>query len=283
MSEKNHWKITKKDSLKKLLKFLKEKLFLSNRTLKKILDSGLCSVNNKIERFGTITLFEGDEVKLFSLWQEKINKRKTDKLKILFEDDYFLAIEKPIDFVCIDKNIHKYFPDPFTLIHRLDKDTTGILLIAKDKNFKEKMIKIFKEKKIKKTYFAYLDGRLIGKTKKIEGYLQKKKSIDGQTIYSSSSQGKFALTYLEVLKQYDMITLVKLKPITGRTHQLRVHAKEISHPILGDYLYSKKFNYPHHVNRLMLHCSEIEFIHPVNFKNIKIASKIPKDFCLFDL
>jgi len=274
------WKVSINDSGKKLLIFLKEKLMLSNRQVKNVLEKGLCLINNKVERFGSISLKHGTEIKLHSSWKAQIKEKKNISLKILYEDEYFLAIDKPLNFVCSDKNVHLFFPKKYTLIHRLDKDTTGVLLIAKNEEFKNKMMKLFKENKIEKIYWAYIDGQIKEKDKKIESNIEKKKAIDGQTIYGPSSDGKYALTHLSVLKRYKNATLVELVPITGRTHQLRVHMKQISHPILGDFLYAKKFCYSHLVPRLMLHCLKVEFIHPRTHENISIISEVNDSFSL---
>ncbi|NGX28209.1 MAG: Ribosomal large subunit pseudouridine synthase C [Candidatus Anoxychlamydiales bacterium] len=272
------WKITKKDVDKKLLTFLKDELGVSNKQIKKALDKGKCSINGKIERFGSTKLKKGDEIKLSALWQES-SEKKNLSLKILYEDDFFIAIDKPINFESSDKNLHLFFPRKYTLIHRLDKDVSGVLLIAKTHQFKEQMIKdVFKNEKILKTYLAILDGTINEKTKKIESNLGKIKSFQGQTIYGSTRHGKYALSYLKVLKKYKDKTLVELIPITGRTHQLRVHMKQISHPILGDFLYAKKFSCADDISRLMLHAEKIEFDHPITFENIEIASDIPEEF-----
>lgn len=272
------WLVSKKDSGKKLLVFLRDELNSTNRLIRKALDKGLCLVNNKIERFGSVTLRQNAEVKLNILWVKLIEEKKEISIKILYEDEYFVAIDKPINFISSDETIHQIFPKKYTLIHRLDKDTSGILLIAKDEKFKEKMINLFKTHKITKKYIALVDGFLNQKEKKIESYIKKIKSFDGQTIYGSAKDGKYALTYLKVLEEFTDKTLVELTPVTGRTHQLRVHMKQISHPILGDFLYSKKFYSTSLVTRLMLHCFEVEFIHPETNENIVLTSEAPEEF-----
>ncbi|NGX44514.1 MAG: Ribosomal large subunit pseudouridine synthase C [Candidatus Anoxychlamydiales bacterium] len=279
MPKKNYsWKVSRKDAKKKILDFLKEKLLASNRQVKKALDKGLCKVNGRIERFATSLLKEGALVTLSSSFREFIQEKKQKSIKILYEDEFFLAVDKPSNFECLDKNIHLFFPKKYLLIHRLDKDTTGVLLISKTQKFKEKMIKNFKAQKIQKTYLAWVDGHIKEKTKKIESNLKKIKALHGQSIYGPSYDGKYALTNLEVIDSYKDKTIVELKPITGRTHQLRAHMKQISHPILGDFLYAKRFICSDEVLRLQLHASEIEFEHPETLENIYISSEIPEDF-----
>lgn len=272
------WNITKQDAGKKLLVFLKDELYSSNKLVRKALDKGLCLVNNKVERFGSVTLRQKDQVKLNVLWKKLIEEKIATSIKILYEDEYFLAIDKPTNFISTDENIHQFFPEKYTLIHRLDKETSGILLIAKDVKFKDKMIELFKNHKITKKYLALVDGKINQKEQKIESNLKKIKAFDGQSIYGSAPDGKYALTYLQVLEEFEDKTLVELIPVTGRTHQLRVHMKQISHPILGDFLYSKKFFNASLVKRLMLHCFEVEFIHPETLENIIINSEPSKDF-----
>jgi RluA family pseudouridine synthase len=271
------WIISKSEAGKKLLTFLKEKLYCSNKVIKKALEKGLCLVNNKIERFGSIVLSNNAEVKLNVLWK-KIIVEKPISIRVLYEDEYFIAIDKPSNFVSSDQNIHQVFPKKYTLIHRLDKDTTGVLLIAKNTEFKEKMIALFENHKVLKKYLAMVDGYLNQKEKKIESNIKKIKSFDGQSIYGSSKDGKYALTYLKVLDELDNKTLVELTPVTGRTHQLRVHMKQISHPILGDFLYSKKFSNTSLVTRIMLHCYEVKFMHPMTHEEIIIISEPADDF-----
>lgn len=272
------WKISKSEEGIKLLDFLKKQLNASNREVKKALDKGLCLVNGKIERFATVILKKNSEIKLNVLWKKLTETQSEVSIKILYEDQYFVAIDKPINFISSDENIHLVFPKNYTLIHRLDKETSGILLIAKDQKFKDLMVELFKEKKIIKKYLALVDGSISQKEKKIEGFINKIKSFDGQTLYGPSKDGKYALTYLKVLEEFNNKTLVELEPVTGRTHQLRVHMKQISHPILGDFLYSKKFKDNSLVTRLMLHCFYIEFIHPVTHEEISISCDAPQEF-----
>lgn len=274
----NTWKISKKDAKRKLLDFLKEKLFASNRQIKKALDKGQCQIDGKIERYSTVLLKQGSEVKLNFTWKEIIEVKKLKSIKILYEDEFFLAVDKPTNFESSDKNIHLFFPKKYILIHRLDKDTTGVLLIAKTQMFKQKMINLFKNEKVKKTYLAWVDGKIKEKIKKIESNLKKVKALHGQSIYGRGSEGRYSLTYLTVIETHKDKTFVELNPVTGRTHQLRAHMKQISHPILGDFLYAKSFICKEPISRLQLHSSSIEFEHPETFENIYISSEIPDDF-----
>ncbi|NGX56000.1 MAG: Ribosomal large subunit pseudouridine synthase C [Candidatus Anoxychlamydiales bacterium] len=258
-----------------LRKNLKESLTL--KTTKQILEKGFVYVNDKIERYGSYKLKANDKIKVFKNYQDLLIKKTLKKINILFEDEYFLVIDKPINFICTDKNIHNFFKKKYTLIHRLDKDTTGCLLIAKNKKVKEKFIDLFKNHKIDKDYIAIVDKILKRDELKIEKKIDLLKKINNQSKYKVSNSGKYALTIVKVLKRYTDRTLVLLKPITGRTHQIRVHLNYIKHPILADTLYAKSFFSKRIANRLMLHSYKISFLHPYTHKKILVSSKPLKD------
>ena len=272
------WVISKKYKGKTLLFFLKEKLNLSNKEIKKLLEKGLLKLNDKIERFSSVKLDVKDKIKLLSRYKKHLINQDTTKIRTLYEDEYIIAIDKPINFVSSDENIHRIFPEEYTLIHRLDKDTSGVLLIAKNEENKEKIVKLFLNNKIEKEYIAIVDKKVNFNEKKIEFFLKKDKSIDGQTLYTVSSNGKRSLTYVKTLETKPDLSLVLLLPVTGRTHQLRVHLKKIGHPILGDYLYSKKFQYQGYVKRMLLHALKISFLNPFTNEEISIKSNIPEEF-----
>ncbi len=272
------WKINKHDSGKKLLIFLREKLKLSNKQIKKALDKGLLKLNGKIERFSSIRLKQNDTVQFLADYKKKLSKEVVKSFKIIYEDESLLSIDKPINFISTDDNIHNYFKEEYTLVHRLDKDTSGVLLIAKNIKAKEKMKTLFSKKEIDKYYLAIVDGKVNFKEKKIETYLTKEKSIDGQTIYTTSNNGKYSLTYIETLETKQDYSLLLIKPVTGRTHQIRVHLKKIGHPVLGDFLYAKKFRYQGFVDRMMLHSFKMAFLNPFTEEDLEIKTDIPTIF-----
>ncbi|MBN2479204.1 MAG: RluA family pseudouridine synthase [Parachlamydiales bacterium] len=282
MKEFFTYKVSKNDKGKKLLVFLKEKLKnLSNKQIKRALDKGLCLVDKKIERFGSVSLKLDSTVQFYYNYESYIEEKREDKIKIIFEDEYLLAIDKPTNFVSSDEVIHNFLPKKFTLIHRLDKDTSGVLLIAKSSSIKEKMIPLFSEKKIDKYYLAIVDKEVKFEERSLETYIEKDRSIDGQTLYKCSSRGKYSLTHFKTLKTKDDFSLILAQPSTGRTHQIRVHLKKMGHPILGDYLYNNKFKYNHFVSRLMLHSFMMEFVSPFTNEDILIKTDIPEEFFKF--
>lgn len=264
------WKVF---SRAKLIFFLREKIeaSFSNKFIKRALERGVCKVNGRVETFASCLLKENDLVELDENWHKTI---KSKEFKILYEDEFLCLVDKPTGFICEDKNLHKIFPENFRLVHRLDKETSGVLILAKSLKVKEEMKKLFSSLAVKKSYFALVDGEVKGREGVIETLLVKKR----EGIWASSEEGLFAKTIWKRVKAHKTFSSLICFPVTGRTHQLRVHFSEIGHPILGDYHYSKKFIFSKHVPRLMLHSLEVEFIHPFSMKNVKIKAAIPKEF-----
>ncbi len=258
-----------------LLRFLKEHLpSYSNKKLKALLESGCVKINGIIERFGSKRVFRGDFVQFLA---KEI--QNSSKLSILHEDENFFAINKPANFESSQFNLDKIFTDSY-LVHRLDKNTTGVLLIAKNKSFQKQLENLFRVKDIKKKYIALVDGVLTKDHGVIKSHLIRKKVYQGQTIWASSNNnsGLYAETHFKRLKIFEGFSLVELSLPTGRTHQLRVHLKELGHPILGDFQYCRKFSTSREVSSLCLHSKEISFKHPITDEVLTINAPAPDEF-----
>ena len=161
------------------------------------------------------------------------------------------------------------------IVHRLDKDTSGLLIIAKNDRAHINLTKMFQEKKIKKTYLAILKGKL----QKSEGRLvtqigRDKNDRKRMAVINEIKNGKTAITNYKTIFQDERFTLVKVNIETGRTHQIRVHMKYLGYPILGDSVYGRKDS----EKRQMLHAYKLEFFHPVTSEPMKFIGKIPEDF-----
>lgn len=154
------------------------------------------------------------------------------------------------------------------LANRLDKGTSGIVIIAKHKKALSEIGKLIEAKKVKKKYLALVKGKLPKKKGQINSKLL---TIKGIT--RVSSLGKDALTLYKVLKEFKKYSLVELELVTGRTHQIRVHLASINCPIVGDV----KYGVDELIKRPFLHAYKLSFKHPFSFKMIKVESKIPKD------
>ena len=237
---------------------------------------------------------------------DEILKQKID-LDILYEDDYLAAINKPAGLVVhpgsgnysntLLNGLLYYFDNLSRensfrpgIVHRLDKETSGVILIAKNDKSHDHLSKQFSERKVKKEYLSLVWGQL-SDAGIIEGQMGRH-SKDRKLFTMVENDGKESLTNFEVLKNFPPLTWVQLYPKTGRTHQLRVHLKSIGHPIFLDNAYGggAKYARSFHVkytqklnklikmiNRVALHAHSIEFTHPETDKKMICKAPIPKD------
>ena len=217
---------------------------------------------------------------------ENIVPTKMD-LDILYEDEGLLIVNKSSNTPVHPSLNHytdslsngiKYYFDSIGLkrkirpINRLDKDTSGIVLFAKNEYIQEALIKQMKTNVFQKEYIALLEGIVTLKSQTVIAPIARKEtSIIERCI---RDDGDYAETEIEVLNTYNNYSCVKCALKTGRTHQIRVHTKHIGHPILGDTLYGYSSNL---INRQALHAYKVTFIHPVTKENIKIICEPPKD------
>lgn len=267
---KRTFKVSSREKGQRLLAFLREKCpdAPSVKALKRSIEGKSCRINGKVETFSTHILKEGDSVEI------EIDREAPAHFKplLLWEDDVLAAYDKPAGVVCEPKAF------PGKLIHRLDKETSGVVLVAKNEKTLEQMIELFRKKKVQKEYLALVDGLVRDKKKTITSKLAARHHFQGQTLYGSSPTGQEAITEWELLGVGTKSSLLLCKPITGRTHQLRVHLKESGHPIVGDYQYTKIFQCPCQAKRHLLHAYKIRFPHPVTQKEIVITAQLPADF-----
>ncbi|MCP3428347.1 RluA family pseudouridine synthase [Opacimonas viscosa] len=194
----------------------------------------------------------------------------TPYLDFLYQDEHVIVVNKPAGILSvrgraanhqdsIQKRINDVFPEA-RIVHRLDMATSGILVLAMHKSANQHLSNQFAERKTQKRYFA----RVLGLVKDDEGECNEPLIVDWPNRPKQKvcyETGKRALTRYTVLQRDDYSTLVELKPVTGRSHQLRVHMLSLGHPILGDRLYSEEHT-RQHVNRLHLHAAELGFYHP---------------------
>ena len=161
------------------------------------------------------------------------------------------------------------------IVHRLDKDTSGLIVIAKNDKVHTVLTEMFQEKKIRKTYLAILKGKLNKSEGKIVTQIGRDKNDRKKmTVIDDVTKGKTAITNYKVVSQNNLFTLVKVNIETGRTHQIRVHMRHLGYPILGDSVYGRKDN----EKRQMLHAYKLEFLHPVTGHQMKFTGEIPEDF-----
>ena len=255
----------------------------SVKAIKRAIDGKCCRVNGRTETFSSHPLKKGDRVRFDLSGISSQAELQKPTLKILFEDEVLLICNKPAGMVSENRSINQallQYSNKLLLVHRLDKETSGVLIIAKEAAIKEKMIALFKDHEVRKLYLALVDGPVKKEKGKIDNYLGKKGSYQGQTIYGKvdPQKGQHAVTLWKCFKKAKAATLLLAEPVTGRTHQLRVHFSQMGHPILGDVQYGKTFTCHLNPKRHLLHAYSIRFIHPLNKKEIEVIAPIPSDF-----
>lgn len=208
-----------------------------------------------------------------------------EQIKILFKDEAVLLINKPSGLLSLSgKNplnrdsVHFRLAQKFPgvcMAHRLDFGTSGIMLLALDKSVNANLTRQFQARTVDKTYVAILDGHL----ETDEGYIDApiaKDKLNFPLLKICHDSGKRALSHYRVLKRLEnpRRSRVLFTPETGRTHQLRLHSREIGHPILGCDLYGSERTHAL-ANRLLLHATSIEFDHPVSAKRMLLSCDCP--------
>lgn len=281
-----HWDVLDQESGSQLQAFLKVKLGkdFSARKIKKLIESNFCKVNGRTERFASYIIGHGDRIDLLSDIILPSPSLTFDTKRILFEDKNLLCYNKPSGIASDNRdwlsNLQVYDPN-LLLAHRLDKDTTGVLIFAKTKQALEQVTELFRKRLIKKEYLALVDGIPAVASGKIDNYLLEEHRYQGQTLWRGSQQtkGLHAITEWQLEASGKDAALIRCYPKTGRTHQLRVHLSEMGHPILGDYQYGRQFRCPYTPPRHLLHATSINFHYPISCKHIFVQAPLPEDFC----
>ena len=211
---------------------------------------------------------------------------RRDRIKILYEDKFIIIVSKPPKLLTIstDKEkentmFHKVLlyekqknkNNKIFIVHRLDKDTSGLLIFAKDEITKRKLQENWND--VKRYYMALVEGNLKKKQDTIKSYLKETKTF--LTYSTKDKSGKLAITRYKVIKESNNYSLLDIEILTGRKNQIRVHMKDINHPIVGDKKYDSKTNI---LNRLGLHAYKIIFKHPITKKELVIEDKVPIAF-----
>ena len=162
------------------------------------------------------------------------------------------------------------------IVHRLDKDTSGLIIVAKNDKAHTKLTEMFKHKEIKKTYLAIVKGKVSKETGRIETNIGRdEKDRKKMSVSRDEKKGKLAITTYKVIDSNERYSLLDVNIETGRTHQIRVHMKHIGYPILGDIVYGRPDN---KIMRQMLHAYKLEFKHPITSEEMVLEAQLPKDF-----
>lgn len=259
---------------------------------KKLIKDGFVSVNNQLIE-PSYKVAKGDQIKVEIPPQKEVSLQAENiPLKIIYEDQDILVIDKPPFLVTHPTMDHPtgtvvnailyHLKEIATgdslrpgIAHRLDKNTSGILVIAKNQEVLENLKAQFKNKQVSKTYIAMVHGRVEKEKGTIVGEIDRHPKLRSKFIVAKG--GREAETDYKVLKRFGNLSLLELRPKTGRTHQLRVHLADIGHPIVGDKLYGGKML----LNRQFLHATRIEFTHPTTNQLVVFQSSLPDDLAKF--
>ena len=296
--------------------YLAKKLhFISRSKIKTFINSSSIQVNNTKVKPSYI-LQEGDIIRVSINNEDQDNELTLPekmKINVIYEDGHIIAINKPSGLVVhpgvknkkgtlVNGLIHQFKnlsningESKRGIVHRLDADTSGVILVAKTNDAHDWLSKQFKERSVSKTYVSITWGKWKDQNGKIEGWISRKKSDPTTYQLNDLDQyGKHSITNYIVEKQYDNFARVLFYPITGRTHQIRIHSSHLGHPVFGDKKYgggekkskgfqpnlnkfcSEKLN---EFDRHALHALSIEFEpYKNNGKKIKLEAPIPKEF-----
>ena len=276
----------------RLDKYLMSKLDISRTKVQEMIKEDLIKVNGKMVK-SSYMLKLNDKIDIIRFIEN--NKEvlpENIKLDIIYEDDYLMVINKPSGMVVhpADGNYSNtlvnallYHTDKLSnvngelrpgIVHRIDKDTSGLLVVAKTNEAHEGLAEQLKDKTLNRKYLALVHGKINHDTGTIDAPIGRD-AKDRKRMCVTPYNSKDAITHFKVLKRYNDATLLDVKLETGRTHQIRVHMKYIEHPIVNDPVYCKKSATSF---GQMLHAREISFIHPITGKNMTFNADAPKEF-----
>ena len=267
---------------------------LSRTMIQKLIEDGEILVNGQEKKISYKTK-QGDVIEIHIPEAKEINLKAQDiPLDVVYEDDDIIVVNKPKGMVVHPANGN---PDGTLvnavmslckgslsgiggeirpgIVHRLDKDTSGLIIIAKNDVAHINLSKQIKDRRVKKIYIALVKGNVSENEATVNMPIGR--STKDRKKMAVRKDGKEAITHFKVLKRYGKYTLLELKIDTGRTHQIRVHMAEIGHPVVGDMIYSNGRN-EFGIEGQMLHAKSLDFQHPVTGKQIHLEAKLPKYF-----
>ena len=278
------------DSIR-LDKYLSDNTEFTRNKIQKLMDNDNILVNDKKVK-NSYKVSNNDEIIIIDEEEEINIKAENIPLDIVYEDDDVLVINKPSGMVVhpapgnysgtlvnalmyVSKNLStlngEFRPG---IVHRIDKDTSGLLIVAKNDKAHAILSDELKNKKIKRKYIALVDGIINHDTGTIDAPIGRDIN-DRKKMAVTNINSKEAITHFTVIDRLNKATLLECILDTGRTHQIRVHMKYINHPIVNDPVYNKNL---YGDFGQMLHAKEIEFIHPSTNKVMKFTCDAPKEF-----
>ena len=268
----------------RLDQFVAREMNLSRKGSVDLIKGGKVKLNGQVSLKPSIKIAEVDKVKISSS-ALKVPKLPKLKLPVIYEDENVAVINKPMGVLTHSKGA--YNPEPTVaswlessvpamkgnragIVHRLDRATSGVMILAKNPETLSFLQKQFSQRRTKKIYSAVIEGELTEPEAIIDMPIERNPKKP-QT-FRVGVNGKAAITGYKVIKTNVKSSLLELKPVTGRTHQLRVHLRQMSHPIVGDVLYGGR-----EADRLYLHAKSLEITLPGGERKI-FEAETPKQF-----
>jgi 23S rRNA pseudouridine1911/1915/1917 synthase len=283
------------DVLKRLDIFVSEKTGITRSQVQKLIKDGFVFVNNKIKNPNykvklndVITIHKPEE-------EKEILIPEALPINILYMDEHIVVIDKPAGMVVYPSAGHNRgtllnalayhckklatVGEPLRpgVVHRLDKDTSGVMVVALDNKAYYDLVEQFQKRTINRKYITLVYGNIKEDSGEIKMNIGRAVS-DRKKMSTRTKKGKEAVTRWKVIKRFGSATLIEAKLGTGRTHQIRVHFSAIGHPVLGDKTYGKKVELKKIIfPRQMLHAETLGFIHPATREYLEFSSPLPED------
>jgi 23S rRNA pseudouridine1911/1915/1917 synthase len=267
--------------------YLEKHCSLSSRRVKKLLKEKKISINGKTAYFDNY-VSKGDKITLDLIDTGKDSiVPENIPIDIIYEDEYLLATNKPAGMLVhptknhasgtLSNGIKHYFLEkglniPVRLVNRIDRDTSGIVVAAKSGEAHAALAAQLEKESSEKLYIAIVEG-IVNSAK---GIINKPIGVDEENPIRKAvrADGQPSITEYEVLEQFSKAACLRLKLITGRTHQIRVHLSSLGHSIFGDMLYGGNMNF---IQRQALHAERLKFVHPFTEAVVELKACMPKD------
>lgn len=252
----------------------------SKTTLKSWIQEGRILIDDQTTKDPRIVVLKGQTVSLAA------KASFIDKgIRIYFSDSDIVVIEKPTGLLTVATAFEKtdtahailkkhYHPKPVFVVHRLDQETSGVMMFALNQTAAKKMKALFEKHAIERCYNAVIEGKLEVKKGVWDSYLFEDEAYKVH-VTKDVEKGERAITHYEVIQESKRYSLLKLKLETGKKNQIRVHCQEAGHPVVGDKKYGALAD---PLNRLGLHACLLAFVHPITGKSMRFESKIPEKF-----
>ena len=284
-------KITVNEANERLDKYLANNTDYSRVMISKMIDAEYITVNGKIEK-ASYKVKVNDCIEITDGFKEEIDITPTKMdIDIVYEDEHIIIVNKPSGLVVhpgsgnYDNTLVNglmYYTNSLSdvngderpgIVHRIDKDTSGLLMVAKTNEAHQILTEYFKNKDVKREYLALLTGVFPHETATIDAPIGRDPK-DRKKMTVTAENSKEAVTHLKVIKRYKEHTLVSLKLETGRTHQIRVHTKYIGYPVFNDPVYTNKKTTEF---GQFLHSHKMEFVHPITKEHLSFECPMPKE------